>query len=87
MSHAQRLLEARAVVALSRLIRQSSRVDDTTKVREVREFAEDCRDFAQDLNFGAVRTQEQFQQITRMMRRDNRANNDAPKNLIIFIRD
>ena len=75
------------MVALSRLIRQSSRVDDTTKVREVREFAEDCRDFAQDLNFGAVRTQEQFQQITRMMRRDNRANNDAPKNLIIFIRD
>ena len=75
------------MVSLSRLVRQSSLVDDNTKSREVRTVVDEYRSFANDIDFGAVRTPTRLNQLTRLMRRRDSSNNETPKNLIIFIRD
>ena len=75
------------MVSLSRLVRQSSLTDDDMKRREVRTLVDEYRSFANDIDFGAVRTPTRLNQLTRLMRREDSSKNETPKNLIIFIRD
>ena len=57
------------------------------KGREVRTLVKEYRSFANDIDFGAVRTPTRLNQLTRLMRRGDSSKNETPKNLIIFIRD
>ena len=75
------------MVSLSRLVRQSSLMDDDMKGREVRTLVDEYRSFANDIDFGAVRTPTRLNQLTRLMRREDSSKNETPNNLIIFIRD
>lgn len=75
------------MVSLARLVRQSSLIDDDMKSREVRTLVDEYRSFANDIDFGAVRTPTRLNQLTRLMRRGDSSKNETPKNLIIFIRD
>ena len=74
------------MVSLSRLVRQSSLTDDDMKRREVRTLVDEYRSFANDIDFGAVRTPTRLNQLTRLMRREDSSKTETPKNLIIFIR-
>ena len=75
------------MVSLARLVRQSSLIDDDMKSREVLKLVDEYRSFANDIDFGAVRTPTRLNQLTRLMRRGDSSKNETPKNLIIFIRD
>ena len=57
------------------------------KGREVRTLVDEYRSFANDIDFGAVRTPSHLNQLTRLMRRGDSSKSEKPKNLIIFIRD
>ena len=57
------------------------------KGREVRTLVDEYRSFANDIDFGAVRTPTRLNQLTRLMRREDSSKNETPNNLIIFIRD
>ena len=69
------------MVSLSRLVRQSSLTDDDMKRREVRTLVDEYRSFANDIDFGAVRTPTRLNQLTRLMRREDSSKNEIPRGL------
>ena len=57
------------MVSLSHLIRLSYLMEYEMKGREVRTLVDEYRSFANDIDFGAVRTPTRLNQLTRIMRR------------------